>query len=204
MDPIKILLVDDSKSARYALRLHLQHHGVQVDTADSAEAALERIAETRPQAVLMDHTMPGMNGFEALDILKSDRRHGAYPRGHVHIPRRPGVRCPGAQARGPDRAQQGRRRGQPSPGPGPYPDRAGCAGRTGRGHPVPCPGGRSSPNCLRLRRRLRRGPRSRPGSKLISAAASPRPWSHSWQGSRPNCGRSSSSRWKWRWMHSRP
>jgi CheY-like chemotaxis protein len=72
MDPIKILLVDDSKSARYALRLHLQHHGVLVDTADSAEAALERVAEARPQAVLMDHTMPGMNGFEALDILKSD------------------------------------------------------------------------------------------------------------------------------------
>lgn len=72
MDPIKILLVDDSKSARYALRLHLQHHGVQVDTADSAEAALERIAQTQPEAVLMDHTMPGMNGFEALDILKSD------------------------------------------------------------------------------------------------------------------------------------
>ncbi len=79
MDPIKILLVDDSKSARYALRLHLQHHGVQVDTADSAEAALERIAETRPEAVLMDHTMPGMNGFEALDILKSDV-------GTAHIP----------------------------------------------------------------------------------------------------------------------
>lgn len=72
MDPIKILLVDDSKSARYALRLHLQHHGVQVDTADSAEAALERIAQAQPEAVLMDHTMPGMNGFEALDILKSD------------------------------------------------------------------------------------------------------------------------------------
>jgi CheY-like chemotaxis protein len=72
MDPIKILLVDDSKSARYALRLQLQRHGVQVDTADSAESALDRIGETPPDAVLMDHTMPGMNGFEALDILKSD------------------------------------------------------------------------------------------------------------------------------------
>ncbi len=72
MGPIKILLVDDSKSARYALRLHLQHHGVQVDTADSAEAALQRIGDARPEAVLMDHTMPGMNGFEALEIIKSD------------------------------------------------------------------------------------------------------------------------------------
>ena len=72
MNPIKILLVDDSKSARYALRLHLQQQGMQVDTADSAEAALERIPQSRPEAVLMDHTMPGMNGFEALDSLKSD------------------------------------------------------------------------------------------------------------------------------------
>ncbi len=72
MDPLKILLVDDSKSARYALRLQLQRHGVLVDTAESAEAALERIAEAPPDAVLMDHTMPGMNGFEALEIIKSD------------------------------------------------------------------------------------------------------------------------------------
>jgi len=71
MNPMKILLVDDSKSARYALRLQLQRHGAQVETADSAEAALERIEEDPPDAVFMDHIMPGMNGIEALDILKS-------------------------------------------------------------------------------------------------------------------------------------
>lgn len=68
---MKILLVDDSKSARYALRLQLQRHGATVETADAAESALERIRETPPDAVFMDHTMPGMNGFEALDILKA-------------------------------------------------------------------------------------------------------------------------------------
>ncbi|MEA3275034.1 MAG: response regulator [Pseudomonadota bacterium] len=71
MNPMKILLVDDSKSARYALRLQLQRHGATVETADSAESALQRIKEVAPDAVFMDHTMPGMNGFEALDILKS-------------------------------------------------------------------------------------------------------------------------------------
>jgi CheY-like chemotaxis protein len=71
MSPIKILLVDDSKSARYALRLHLQRHEAEVETMDSAEMALERIKEEPPDAVFMDHTMPGMNGFEALDILKA-------------------------------------------------------------------------------------------------------------------------------------
>lgn len=71
MNPMKILLVDDSKSARYALRLQLQRHGIKVETADAAESALEKVRETPPDAIFMDHTMPGMNGFEALDILKT-------------------------------------------------------------------------------------------------------------------------------------
>jgi CheY-like chemotaxis protein len=79
MNPTKILLVDDSKSARYALRLQLQRHGVEVETADSAEAALERINQAQPDAVFMDHTMPGMNGFEALEILKADQSTAPLP-----------------------------------------------------------------------------------------------------------------------------
>lgn len=72
MNPIKILLVDDSKSARYALRLQLKHNDVDVDMADSAEAGLERVKVTHPDAVFMDHTMPGMNGLEALELLKAN------------------------------------------------------------------------------------------------------------------------------------
>lgn len=68
---MKILLVDDSKSARYALRLQLQRHGMKVETADAAETALEQVRDAPPDAIFMDHTMPGMNGFEALEILKS-------------------------------------------------------------------------------------------------------------------------------------
>jgi len=71
MNPLKILLVDDSKSARYALRLQLQQHDMMVETADAAESALERIRQSPPDAIFMDHRMPGMSGFEALDILKT-------------------------------------------------------------------------------------------------------------------------------------
>lgn len=71
MNPLKILLVDDSKSARYALRLQLQRHTMTVETADAAEPALEQIRKSPPDAIFMDHTMPGMSGFEALDILKA-------------------------------------------------------------------------------------------------------------------------------------
>lgn len=79
MDPLKILLVDDSKTARYKLRLALQEHGVEVQVAESAEEALSQIKRLDPDAILMDHTMPGMNGFEALEILKADPETAQIP-----------------------------------------------------------------------------------------------------------------------------
>ncbi|MBK5963301.1 response regulator [Thiocystis minor] len=76
---MKILLVDDSKSARYALRLQLQRHGVEVETADSAESAFEILKTLLPDAILMDHMMPGLNGFEALEVIREDPRTAAIP-----------------------------------------------------------------------------------------------------------------------------
>ncbi len=79
MSTRNILLVDDSKSARYALRLLLQKNNLDVDTADSAETALGMISESLPDAIFMDHLMPGMNGFEALETLKNDTRTAHIP-----------------------------------------------------------------------------------------------------------------------------
>lgn len=79
MSAHKILLVDDSRSARYALRMLLQKHDFEVDTADSAENALEKVKENPPDAIFMDHLMPGMNGFEALDALKADNETTHIP-----------------------------------------------------------------------------------------------------------------------------
>jgi len=76
---MKILLVDDSKSARYALRLQLQRHGVEVETADSAESAFEFLKSALPDAIFMDHTMPGMNGLEALEVIRADPRTAHLP-----------------------------------------------------------------------------------------------------------------------------
>lgn len=76
---MKILLVDDSKSARYALRLQLQKQGAEVEMAESAEAAFEMLKGELPDAILMDHMMPGLNGFEALEIIREDPRTAAIP-----------------------------------------------------------------------------------------------------------------------------
>lgn len=67
-----ILLVDASRPARYALRLLLQQQGARVRTAESAERALETMLDYRPNAVFAGHVLPGMNGLELLEILKTD------------------------------------------------------------------------------------------------------------------------------------
>lgn len=68
----RILLVDDSKSARFALRNLLQKRGFTVELSESAETALEMIHKAPPDAVFMDHLMPGMDGHAATVALKSD------------------------------------------------------------------------------------------------------------------------------------
>lgn len=75
----KILLVDDSKSARYAMRTMLQKHNCEVEPVESAEAALEKIKDSPPDAVFMDHLMPGMSGFDALDAIKANPKTAHIP-----------------------------------------------------------------------------------------------------------------------------
>lgn len=67
-----VLIVDDSKSARLMLRKMLQGFGLTVDTVDSAEEALDYLRTQRPDAIFMDHTMPGLDGLTAVRQLKSE------------------------------------------------------------------------------------------------------------------------------------
>jgi CheY-like chemotaxis protein len=66
------LVVDDSKSARFALRKYLEGHDYQVEAVESAAEALRYLQEHRPEVIFLDHIMPGTDGFEALRALKSD------------------------------------------------------------------------------------------------------------------------------------
>lgn len=65
------LLVDDSRSARFALRKLLERNGIQVDVADNATQALEFLNDRHPDIIFMDHFMPGMDGFEAARIIRN-------------------------------------------------------------------------------------------------------------------------------------
>lgn len=73
------LIVDDSRTARQALERMLSAHELQVDAAESAEAALEYLSGHRPDVIFMDHMMPGMDGFEAVQAIKANPATATIP-----------------------------------------------------------------------------------------------------------------------------
>ncbi len=75
----RALLVDDSKSARFALRKLLERNGMQVDVAENAEQALGYLDSNHPDVIFMDHFMPGMDGFEAARAIKGRPDRSAIP-----------------------------------------------------------------------------------------------------------------------------
>ena len=74
-----VLVVDDSKSARLMLRKMLQGFGMTVDTAESGEEALNYLRDRQPDAIFMDHTMPGIDGLTAVRQIKSNPATATIP-----------------------------------------------------------------------------------------------------------------------------
>src|SRR5216684_2510767 len=66
----RILVVDDAAFMRMRAAKVLQEHGHEVDQAENGQEALKRYAEARPDAVLLDITMPEMDGLTALKELR--------------------------------------------------------------------------------------------------------------------------------------
>lgn len=67
---IKLLLVDDEDDFRDAARQALSRQGFQVSEARSGEQALEIIADSRPDVVVLDLKMGGMDGISTLDCIR--------------------------------------------------------------------------------------------------------------------------------------
>ena len=79
MDTKLTLIVDDSKSARFVLKRMLEELDLEVDTVESAPDAMEYLKHHRPDAIFMDHMMPGMDGFEAVKKIKNDSQTAVIP-----------------------------------------------------------------------------------------------------------------------------
>ncbi len=74
-----VLVVDDTESAREVLAKLLRQAGYQTRTAASAAEALGVLAEARPDLVLLDVTMPDMDGLSLLELLHGQAEWASLP-----------------------------------------------------------------------------------------------------------------------------
>lgn len=75
----QILLVEDDKFLRGLLARKLEACGYQIETAITGEEAVKKAKEKTPQLILLDLVLPGIDGFEALAMIKSDDKLKAVP-----------------------------------------------------------------------------------------------------------------------------
>ena len=61
----RVLIIDDSPTETYKLTTMLEKSGHVVLTAENGEAGVAMAVKERPDLVLMDVVMPGLNGFQA-------------------------------------------------------------------------------------------------------------------------------------------
>lgn len=79
MPAARALIVDDSRTAQHRLKKLLDRYRLEVDLAASAEEALGYLSYRMPNVIFMDHHMEGMDGFEALKIIKANPSTATIP-----------------------------------------------------------------------------------------------------------------------------
>lgn len=75
----KILVVDDVEDNIVLLTFDLEDDGFDVESARSGQECLDRVAESRPDMILLDIRMPGISGLETLEILKKNEDTRTIP-----------------------------------------------------------------------------------------------------------------------------
>ncbi len=75
----KVLVVDDSKTELMFMTDLLQKNGFSVKTAENADDAFRRLAEEKPDLILMDVVMPGQNGFQLTRAITRDPLYADVP-----------------------------------------------------------------------------------------------------------------------------
>ena len=75
----KILVVDDSKTELHHLSDLLGKQGYSVRTAENGDEAMRRLADDKPDLILMDVVMPGQNGFQLTRSITRDPRYADVP-----------------------------------------------------------------------------------------------------------------------------
>lgn len=68
--PQKILIVDDEPNIVIPLQFLMEQNGYNILVAQSGEEALEMISKEKPDLVLLDIMLPGVDGFEVCEIVR--------------------------------------------------------------------------------------------------------------------------------------
>lgn len=71
-EPSRVLVVDDHKPSRMKLALAVENLGHATESVDSGMACLDALRASRFDMVLLDIVMPGMDGFQVLEVIKGD------------------------------------------------------------------------------------------------------------------------------------
>jgi two-component system cell cycle response regulator DivK len=74
-----ILIVEDNEKNRRLVRDVLQFKGYGILESETAEEGIRLARENKPALILMDFHLPGMNGIEALGVLRADETTRAIP-----------------------------------------------------------------------------------------------------------------------------
>ncbi len=69
---MKIMLVDDEPDIRLIQRIILEKSGYEVVETESGEECLEKLKGEKPDIILLDVMMPGINGWETAKRIKED------------------------------------------------------------------------------------------------------------------------------------
>ena len=75
----RILIVDDSPTERHVLNDMLTKSGYEVMASDNGEDAIQKAKSLRPDLILMDVVMPGLNGVQATRAISRDPDTRAIP-----------------------------------------------------------------------------------------------------------------------------
>lgn len=74
-----ILIIDDSPTDVHVMTTMLEKHGYDVISSDNAEDGLDKAKQEKPDLVIMDVILPGMNGFQATRALSKDAETSSIP-----------------------------------------------------------------------------------------------------------------------------
>jgi CheY-like chemotaxis protein len=75
----RILVIDDGAEARELYCAYLEFHGFRAEAAEDGAAGLAKARATRPDAIVLDYSMPRMDGEQVLIHLHADRRTRDIP-----------------------------------------------------------------------------------------------------------------------------